>query len=78
VHKGRPALLSDPTGFFSLPLIGSIGEDADAACGVTVEVPGLDVVTCGAAAAATAYVAAKAVSETIKYASETPAAPAQK
>ena len=66
----NPLTFSDPTGFFSLPLIGSIGEDADAACGVTVEVPGLDVVTCGAAAAATAYVAAKALSETVKYASE--------
>jgi RHS repeat-associated protein len=65
-----PLTFGDPTGFFSLPLIGSIGEDADTACGVTVGVPGLDLLTCGAAAAATAYVAAKAVSETVRYASE--------
>jgi RHS repeat-associated protein len=66
----NPLAFSDPTGFFSLPLVGSISEDADAACGVTFEVPGLDAVACGAAAAATAYVAAKAVSETVKFAAE--------
>jgi RHS repeat-associated protein len=66
----NPLAFGDPTGFFSLPLIGSISDAADSACGVTFEVPGLDAVTCGAAAAATAYVAAKTLSETIKYAAE--------
>jgi len=66
----NPLSFSDPTGFFSIPLLGSISEGADAACGVTFEVPGLDAVTCGAAAAATAYLGAKALSETIKLASE--------
>jgi RHS repeat-associated protein len=65
-----PLSFSDPTGFFSIPLLGSISEGADAACGVTFEVPGLDAVTCGAAAAATAYLGAKALSETIRLASE--------
>jgi RHS repeat-associated protein len=66
----NPLTFSDPTGFFSIPLLGSISEGADAACGVTFEVPGLDAVTCGAAAAATAYLGAKALSETIRLASE--------
>jgi RHS repeat-associated protein len=66
----NPLSFSDPTGFFSIPLLGSISEGADAACGVTFEVPGLDAVTCGAAAAATAYLGAKALSETIRQASE--------
>ncbi|HWY17350.1 MAG TPA: RHS repeat-associated core domain-containing protein [Solirubrobacteraceae bacterium] len=66
----NPLTFSDPTGFFSIPLLGSISEGADAACGVTFEVPGLDAVTCGAAAAATAYLGPKALSETIRLASE--------
>jgi RHS repeat-associated protein len=65
-----PLTFSDPTGFFSLPLLGSISEDADAACGVTFEVPGLDAVTCGAAAAVTAYLGARALSETVRLAAE--------
>jgi RHS repeat-associated protein len=66
----NPLTFSDPTGFLSLPLLGSISEDADAACGVTFEVPGLDAVTCGAAAAATAYLGVKALSETARLATE--------
>ena len=65
-----PLTFGDPTGFFSLPVIGSISSDADAACGVTWEVPGLDALTCGAAAAGTVYLGVRVATEAIRLAEE--------
>ena len=65
-----PLTFGDPTGFFSLPLVGSISSDADAACGVTWEVPGLDALTCGAAAAGTVYLGVRVAADAIRLATE--------
>jgi RHS repeat-associated protein len=57
----NPTTFGDPTGFLSIPLLGSLAGGADTACGVTWEVPGLDAVTCGTAAVASGAVGAVAV-----------------
>ena len=60
--NGNPVNLIDPTGEDALP---GVAGGADAVCGGTWEIPGLDVVTCGAAAAATAAAGAIALNNAI-------------
>lgn len=62
----NPLNAGDPLGLLSIPLIGDIGAgDAAAACGATAEVPGLDLVTCGAAGAAAIYLGYEATSHIV-------------
>jgi RHS repeat-associated protein len=49
----NPLNFGDAPGLMLIPLAGGVG-GADAACGATVEIPVVDVGTCGSAAAATA------------------------
>jgi RHS repeat-associated protein len=60
----NPLNYGDAVGLLWTPVAGGAG-GADAACGLTVEIPGVDIGTCGAAAGATAAAAGIALAHSI-------------
>jgi RHS repeat-associated protein len=60
----NPVNYGDAVGLLWTPVAGGAG-GADAACGLTVEIPGVDIGTCGAAAGATAAAAGIALAHSI-------------